>query len=39
MINWKCIIVKHFELLERKTNKNFTTSVDDVESKVLFAYY
>ena len=35
MINWKCIIVKLFELLERKTNKNFTLSVDDVESKVL----
>ena len=39
MMNWKCIIVKHFELSERKTNKNFTTSVDDVKSKVLLAHY
>ena len=39
MVNWKCINVTNFELLERKTNTNFTTSVDDVESKVLLAHY
>ena len=40
MINWKCRIVTNFELLERKTNTNFTTSVyvDYVESKVMLAH-